>query len=212
MPPQDPRTTTTTNPYLAGNFAPVADEVTAFDLPVTGTIPRELAGSATCATDRTRSASRSRDATTGSSATAWCTASACATARPSGTATATCATTRSPAAGRPTIPGRSGTSSIGSGAANTNVIGARRHDASRWSRRATRPVELDLRARDRRPLRLRRHAAGRLHRAPEARPGHRRAARRRLLLAPWRPRAVRRRRHRRDGAPHRRRAGAAARR
>jgi carotenoid cleavage dioxygenase len=34
----------TTNPYLAGNYAPVADEATAFDLPVTGTVPVELEG------------------------------------------------------------------------------------------------------------------------------------------------------------------------
>lgn len=34
----------TENPYLSGNFAPVADERTAFDLPVTGEIPRELDG------------------------------------------------------------------------------------------------------------------------------------------------------------------------
>jgi carotenoid cleavage dioxygenase len=32
------------NPYLSGNFAPVEGELTAFDLPVTGQIPRELAG------------------------------------------------------------------------------------------------------------------------------------------------------------------------
>jgi len=32
------------NPYLAGNLAPVADEVTAFDLPTTGRIPAELEG------------------------------------------------------------------------------------------------------------------------------------------------------------------------
>lgn len=31
-------------PYLAGNYAPVAAEVTAFDLPVTGSIPAELEG------------------------------------------------------------------------------------------------------------------------------------------------------------------------
>ena len=34
----------TTNPYLSGNFAPVREELTAFDLPVTGTIPAELRG------------------------------------------------------------------------------------------------------------------------------------------------------------------------
>jgi carotenoid cleavage dioxygenase len=36
--------TSTENRYLAGNFAPVADEVTAFDLPVIGEIPTELEG------------------------------------------------------------------------------------------------------------------------------------------------------------------------
>ena len=34
----------TVNSYLVGNFAPVTVETTAFDLPVTGTIPRELDG------------------------------------------------------------------------------------------------------------------------------------------------------------------------
>jgi len=32
------------NPYLVGNFAPVRDELTVTDLPVTGSIPRELSG------------------------------------------------------------------------------------------------------------------------------------------------------------------------
>src|SRR4029450_4993828 len=32
------------NPYLEGNFGPVTEEVTAFDLRVTGAIPRELRG------------------------------------------------------------------------------------------------------------------------------------------------------------------------
>jgi carotenoid cleavage oxygenase len=36
--------TTVTNPYLAGNFAPVCDEVFATDLPVTGSIPSALRG------------------------------------------------------------------------------------------------------------------------------------------------------------------------
>jgi carotenoid cleavage dioxygenase len=36
--------TTVTNPYLAGNFAPVRDEVSATDLPVTGSIPDALRG------------------------------------------------------------------------------------------------------------------------------------------------------------------------
>lgn len=33
-----------TNPYLEGNYAPVEAETTSFDLPTTGTIPRELNG------------------------------------------------------------------------------------------------------------------------------------------------------------------------
>jgi carotenoid cleavage dioxygenase-like enzyme len=33
-----------TNRFLAGSFAPVTEEVTAFDLPVTGTVPAELTG------------------------------------------------------------------------------------------------------------------------------------------------------------------------
>jgi carotenoid cleavage dioxygenase len=34
----------TENAYLSGNFAPVREELTAFDLPITGAIPRELRG------------------------------------------------------------------------------------------------------------------------------------------------------------------------
>ena len=34
----------TANPYLEGNFAPVFDEVTAFDLPITGSLPASLDG------------------------------------------------------------------------------------------------------------------------------------------------------------------------
>lgn len=36
--------TATRNPYLEGNFAPVSDEVSVSDLPVTGTLPPELNG------------------------------------------------------------------------------------------------------------------------------------------------------------------------
>jgi carotenoid cleavage dioxygenase len=35
---------TTPNPWLTGNYGPVLEEVTAFDLPTTGTIPEELTG------------------------------------------------------------------------------------------------------------------------------------------------------------------------
>jgi carotenoid cleavage dioxygenase-like enzyme len=37
-------TTTTTNRYLRGNYAPVSEEVTAYDLPVIGELPVELEG------------------------------------------------------------------------------------------------------------------------------------------------------------------------
>jgi carotenoid cleavage dioxygenase-like enzyme len=33
-----------TNTFLVGPFAPVSDEITAFDLPVTGRVPDELNG------------------------------------------------------------------------------------------------------------------------------------------------------------------------
>jgi carotenoid cleavage dioxygenase len=33
-----------TNRFLQGSFAPVTDEISAFDLPVTGRIPAELNG------------------------------------------------------------------------------------------------------------------------------------------------------------------------
>ena len=36
--------TSSANPFLAGNLAPVTEEVTAFDLPVTGTLPADLDG------------------------------------------------------------------------------------------------------------------------------------------------------------------------
>ena len=39
---RDPRPSE--NPYLGGNYAPVEQELTAFDLPVTGQIPVELEG------------------------------------------------------------------------------------------------------------------------------------------------------------------------
>lgn len=62
-----------TNRYLEANYAPVSEEVTAFDLPVIGEIPRELRA-ATCATDPIRPRRSIPPAITGSSATAWCTA------------------------------------------------------------------------------------------------------------------------------------------
>ncbi|MCE9574410.1 MAG: carotenoid oxygenase family protein [Deltaproteobacteria bacterium] len=42
--PDAPPIVPAANPYLRGNFAPVADELTAFDLPVTGALPPGLTG------------------------------------------------------------------------------------------------------------------------------------------------------------------------
>ncbi len=51
------------SPYRRGHFAPVREEVTAFDLPVTGIIPEDLDG-VTCVTAPTRSVSSIRVFTT----------------------------------------------------------------------------------------------------------------------------------------------------
>ncbi|MFE7539906.1 carotenoid oxygenase family protein, partial [Streptomyces platensis] len=47
MTPTSPTTASESHapaPHMAGNFAPVTDELTAYDLPVTGAIPPELSG------------------------------------------------------------------------------------------------------------------------------------------------------------------------
>ena len=76
----------------------------------------------------------------------------------------------------------------------------RRHDVGDGRGRRL-PGRADLRARHRRPQRLLRHAARRLHRPPQGRPGHRRDARDGLRLgAVDGPRPVRRRRQGRPGA------------
>ena len=78
--------------HLRGNFAPVPDEVTAFDLPVDGAIPPELRG---------RYLRNGPNPKTGDvaplvrRATACCTACGCATGARAGTATAGCARARS---------------------------------------------------------------------------------------------------------------------
>ena len=89
----------TSNPCLTGNFGPVTEEITAFDLEVTGTIPDGLDGRLL------RNGPNPRGEvdparTTGSWATGWSTASASATARPSGTATASSAATADAGRGR----------------------------------------------------------------------------------------------------------------
>ena len=74
-------------PFFTGNYAPVADELTAFDLPVQGSIPPELNGWYL----RNGPNSRVVDPVTGSPAMAWCTACGWKTAEPPGIATAGCA-------------------------------------------------------------------------------------------------------------------------
>ena len=100
------------------------------------------------------------------------------------------------AKGWPAAPGpRHG---MGAGTANTNVIG---HAGRTFAivEAGGLPVELTDELDTVQHERLRRHAAGLVHRAPEARPGDRRAPRGRLLLGVG-PRPVRRRRHRRPRA------------
>ena len=70
------------------------------------------------------------------------------------------------------------------------------------ARRGRRPPgRARRRARHRRPVRLRRHAAQRLHGPPAPRPGHRRAARDQLLVGVRQPGPVHRRRPRRPRSP-----------
>ncbi len=70
--------------HLRGNWAPVLDERTDFDLRVDGIIPPELQGTYV----RTGPEPGTRASpTTGSSATAWSTVCVSPAARPSGTAT-----------------------------------------------------------------------------------------------------------------------------
>ena len=180
-------TTTAPNPYLVGNYAPVTEEVTAFDLPVTGHDPAELDGrylrngpnpisadpAALPLVHGRRHGARHR---------------ACGTAGPSRTATAGCAPTRSsPRPGRdapdgpPTCPRRQAASPTPTSIGHAGAMFAPRRG------RAC-PYELDRRARHRRPLRLRRHAAGRRDRAPEDRPASRARCCLRLRLGwarPW---------------------------
>ena len=118
--------------------------------------------------------------TTGSSATAWCTACACATARPSGTATATCAATTVAArwAGRPAGPAPR---HVRRRVANTNVIGHAGETCAIVEAGGL-PVELSDELETIALPDFDGTLARRVHRAPEARPGHRRAARDGLLL------------------------------
>ena len=81
--PGRPPTATSTGPTR-----PCSEEVTAFDLPVTGTLPAELDGRYLRNGPNPFGPVDDPTPTTGSPATAWSTACACATAGPSGTATA----------------------------------------------------------------------------------------------------------------------------
>ena len=72
--------------FLEGAFAPVPEEITAFDLPVTGRLPAELSGR--YLRNGPNPLGLDDPSYHCSSAPAWCTASGCGTAGPSGTGTA----------------------------------------------------------------------------------------------------------------------------
>ena len=100
------RMSTLENRYLGGNYAPVSAELTAHELPVTGSLPAALSGR--YLRNGPNPLSRpSPPPTTGSPATVWCTASGSERAGPSGTETGGCARPRWPRrwASR-SVPGR----------------------------------------------------------------------------------------------------------
>ena len=161
--------TSARNRYLEGNFAPVREEVTVTDLAGDGHDPRPPRRPLPAQRPEPGRRPRPRDATTGSSAPAWCTACGSATGGPSGTATGGCARGEvAEALGEQPRPGP-----IHAGfdfAANTNVIG---HAGRTFAivEAGGRPYELTDELDTVGPVRLRRHAARRLHRpSPRATP------------------------------------------
>ena len=70
-----------TSPYLSGNYAPVTEEVTAFDLPVIGELPDRAQRALPAQRPEPDGSRSTRRPTTGSSATAWSTASGSATGK-----------------------------------------------------------------------------------------------------------------------------------
>ena len=137
-----------TSPYLSGNYAPVTDEVTAFDLQVIGELPAELNGrylrNGPNPMDRS-----TRRPITGSWATAWSTASGSARARPSGTATATSARTADSEPPRRPRHRRPQLERLGPRPEHQRRR-LRRHDVGDGRSRRL-PGRVDLRARHRRP-------------------------------------------------------------
>ena len=179
----------TTSKWLTDIYAPLDEEVTAFDLPVEGTIPLELEGRFLRNGPNPLGPCRTWRRTTGSRATGWSTGCACATVAPSGTELAGCARRRSASPRR------------GAGARRaTRRVRHRQHQRGGTRRPDVRPRRgrgaagrALLRSRHARALRLQRHAAQRLHRPPEGRSVDRRPARHRLPLGDPAP-AVHRRR------------------
>ena len=170
--------TLTENPFLTGNYGPVsAGDTRRPTSRSTARSPRELRGPLPA--HRAQPVRRCRPArTTGSSATAWCTASSSATAsarwyrnRWVRTDDIAHAMGEQPVAG-PTPPMYD--------TSNTHVIGHAGRILALTE--GAMPYELSPDARHAAPHRLRRTAADRLHRAPEDRSGHRRAARVRVLV------------------------------
>ena len=196
------------NRFLQGPFAPVEEEITAFDLPVTGALPaapeRPLPAQRAEPAGPGRSRPTGSVKGTGSWVRAWCTGCGCATAGPSGTATAGSSSRQLAEAMDEKWPG----GPVHNGmdfAANTHIIAhAGRYLATVEA--GPLPYELSGELGHRRPVRLFRHAARRLRGPHQARPRDGRAARNRLLLGLG-PRPARDHRRRRHGQPHHRHPG-----
>jgi hypothetical protein len=155
------------NRYLSGNFGPVSEEVTAFDLPVIGELPVELDGRYLRNGPNPIEPVDPRPPTTGSSATAWSTASGSAAGGRVVPQPVRRFEARRPASRRARHP-RPELERQPPGPQHQRRRVRRHHVGDGRGRRV--PGRAHLRARDRGPQRLLRHPAGRVHRPPEGRP------------------------------------------
>ena len=139
---------TQTHKWLRGLYAPLTEELTAFELPVTGRLPGRARRALPAQRPEPGRSGRPGRRSTGSPATAWSTGSGCATAGPSGTATAGCARRRSarPSARRPsrgsataawTPPTPTSSGSPGARTPSSRPAGGRWSCPTSWRRSAT---------------------------------------------------------------------------
>jgi carotenoid cleavage oxygenase len=195
--------TTTESPWLRENFAPVHEEVTAFDLPVTGTLPPELEG-------RFLRNGPNPVSVPDPAAYHWFTGTGMVHGlrlRDGQAEWYRNRYVRTPETaielGEEPPPNPYG-DEVRIFAANTNVIG---HAGTTLAivEAGAPPIELGYELDTIRVSRPRRHARAPLQRPPQARPPHRRAARGRLLLGLGQPAALHRGGRRRPRPAQRRR-------